>query len=175
MDPVNVYPIQEGVDLIKSVAFAKFDETVEMSVNLNIKKSHSVRDTVVLPHQFAAEKKVLVVDDEQDVRAIYVDILDSENIAAESVASGIECLNKLEAAAEDFGLVVLDVLLPEQTGYDILDVIRANWPDLPVVLVSGKVHPLTHDALEKLGAAEFLEKPVDPEKLIATVKSHLLA
>ncbi len=60
VDAEKVYEIQEGVELVKEMAFAKFDETVEVSVKLNIKKSHSVRDTFVLPHQFAGEKKVLV-------------------------------------------------------------------------------------------------------------------
>lgn len=60
VDAEKVYDIQEGVELVKEMSFAKFDETVEVSVNLNIKKSQSVRDTFVLPHQFAGEKKVLV-------------------------------------------------------------------------------------------------------------------
>jgi large subunit ribosomal protein L1 len=45
---------------VKSLAFAKFDETVDVSVKLNLKKSQTVRDTMVLPHQFRGEKKVLV-------------------------------------------------------------------------------------------------------------------
>lgn len=60
VDADKVYPLQEGLDLVKTLAFAKFDETVEVSVNLNVKKNHSIRDTFVLPHQFAAEKRVLV-------------------------------------------------------------------------------------------------------------------
>ncbi len=60
LDAEKLYDIQEGLELIKAMSFAKFDETVEVSVNLNIKKSHSIRDTFVLPHQFAGEKKVLV-------------------------------------------------------------------------------------------------------------------
>ncbi|RKX88784.1 MAG: 50S ribosomal protein L1 [Spirochaetes bacterium] len=60
VDVDKVYGIQEGVDLVKAMSFVKFDETVEVSVNLNIKKSQSIRDTFVLPHQFAAEKRVLV-------------------------------------------------------------------------------------------------------------------
>jgi len=55
VDVDKVYGIQEGVDLVKAMSFVKFDETVEVSVNLNIKKSQSIRDTFVLPHQFAAE------------------------------------------------------------------------------------------------------------------------
>ncbi|MCL1959472.1 MAG: 50S ribosomal protein L1 [Spirochaetes bacterium] len=59
-NPVNSYELVEALTLVKSMAYAKFDETVDMSVKLNLKKSQSVRDTVVLPHQFRGEKKVLV-------------------------------------------------------------------------------------------------------------------
>ena len=59
-DAVASYHLKEAVDKVKTLAFAKFDETVDLSVKLNLKKSQSVRDTVVLPHQFHAEKRVLV-------------------------------------------------------------------------------------------------------------------
>jgi large subunit ribosomal protein L1 len=57
---VNTYALDEACGLVKAMAYAKFDETVDLSVKLNLKKSQSVRDTVVLPHQFRGEKKVLV-------------------------------------------------------------------------------------------------------------------
>ena len=60
VDRDNLYAYEDALKLVKDVAFAKFDETIEMSVNLNLKKSHTVRDTVVLPHQFSGEKKILV-------------------------------------------------------------------------------------------------------------------
>jgi len=53
-------PLGEAVALVKSMAFAKFDETVEVSIRLNLKSKHTVRDTLVLPHGFRAEKKILV-------------------------------------------------------------------------------------------------------------------
>ncbi|MCL2599587.1 MAG: 50S ribosomal protein L1 [Treponema sp.] len=59
-DPANVYGLDEGVEMVKTLAFAKFDETVDLSVKLNLKKSQSVRDTLVLPNQFRGEKRVLV-------------------------------------------------------------------------------------------------------------------
>jgi large subunit ribosomal protein L1 len=59
-NPSSTYGLEEGVGVVKSLAFAKFDETVDLSVKLNLKKSQSVRDTLVLPHQFKGEKKVLV-------------------------------------------------------------------------------------------------------------------
>ena len=48
------------MELVKELSFASFDETVELAVRLNLKKSQNVRDTVVLPHQFTSEKKILV-------------------------------------------------------------------------------------------------------------------
>jgi len=54
------FELNEALALVKSMAFAKFDETVDISVKLNLKKSQSVRDTVILPNQFRGEKKVLV-------------------------------------------------------------------------------------------------------------------
>jgi len=59
-NPANTYELNEALTLVKSMAYAKFDETVDLSVKLNLKKSQTVRDTVVLPHQFRGEKKVLV-------------------------------------------------------------------------------------------------------------------
>jgi large subunit ribosomal protein L1 len=60
VDADKLYAYEEALGLVKSVAFAKFDETVEISVKLNLKKSHTVRDTVVFPHTFQGEKKILV-------------------------------------------------------------------------------------------------------------------
>jgi len=59
-DPVAFFELAEAVNLVKTLAFAKFDETVDLSVKVNLKKSQSVRDTVVLPNQFRGEKRVLV-------------------------------------------------------------------------------------------------------------------
>ena len=54
------YEIPEACALVKDAHYCKFDETVEVHVRLNLKKSQSVRDTVVLPNQFRGEKKILV-------------------------------------------------------------------------------------------------------------------
>ncbi|MGM0431450.1 MAG: 50S ribosomal protein L1 [Spirochaetota bacterium] len=60
VDRESYYAVDDAIKLAKDIAFANFDETIEVSVKLNMKRSQSVRDTVVLPHQFAEEKKVLV-------------------------------------------------------------------------------------------------------------------
>lgn len=60
VDRLQRYAVDEAVSLVKELSFAKFDETIELSMNLNLKKSQTVRDTVVLPNQFFGEKKILV-------------------------------------------------------------------------------------------------------------------
>jgi large subunit ribosomal protein L1 len=60
VDRTKVYTKSDAVELIKKLSYAKFDETVELSMNLNVKKSTTIRDTLVLPHQFRGEKKILV-------------------------------------------------------------------------------------------------------------------
>lgn len=59
-DKTSTYAVPEALEIVKKSASAKFDETIELSMNLNLKKSATVRDTLVLPNQFTAEKKILV-------------------------------------------------------------------------------------------------------------------
>ncbi|MDR2102504.1 MAG: 50S ribosomal protein L1 [Treponema sp.] len=59
-DKTVSYDLKSAVDLVKTMASAKFDESVDLSVKVNLKKSQSVRDTVVLPNQFKGEKRILV-------------------------------------------------------------------------------------------------------------------
>jgi large subunit ribosomal protein L1 len=78
VDKNKTYPTGDALALVKEMAFAKFNETVEVHVCLNLKKSHSVRDTFVMPHQFTGEKKILVfakgdkADEAREAGAAYV-------------------------------------------------------------------------------------------------------
>ena len=72
VDRSKSYTLKEAAALTKECSYAKFDETVELSVKLTLKKSQSVRDTVVLPNQFSAQKKVRVIakgDKAEEARA----------------------------------------------------------------------------------------------------------
>ena len=60
IDGAQMYEVESAVELLKSAASAKFDETVEISCRLKLKKSHTVRDTVVLPNIYGKEKRILV-------------------------------------------------------------------------------------------------------------------
>ena len=81
-DKTAQYPVEEAVKIVKDVAFAKFDETVELSIKVKLKKSQAVRDTLVLPNQFAEAKKVLVfakgekAEEAKEAGAAYVGDID---------------------------------------------------------------------------------------------------
>lgn len=72
------YGLEEALGLVKELAYAKFDETVEIALKLNVKAKHSIRDTLVLPNSFRAEKKILVfakgekADEAKEAGAAYV-------------------------------------------------------------------------------------------------------
>ncbi len=90
--------VDKAVDLVKELKFAKFDETVEVHVNLKLNKSQSVRDTVVLPHQFKGEKKILVFCKEDRVK----EALD----AGAAYAGAAEYIDKVKGGWLDFDVAV---------------------------------------------------------------------
>ena len=72
------YSLDQALELVKNLAYAKFDETVEIALRLNVKAKHSIRDTLVLPNSFRAEKKILVfakgekAEEAKEAGAVYV-------------------------------------------------------------------------------------------------------
>ncbi len=59
VDKSKFYSIEDAISLLKEIKFVKFDETIDISINLNLKKNHTVRDTIVLPNQFMKPKEYL--------------------------------------------------------------------------------------------------------------------
>lgn len=107
-DKQKFYTYQEAVELVKSLAFAKFDETVEISVKLNLKKSHTVRDTVVLPHRFQAEKKILVfarADRAEEARA-----------AGATYVGDTDLIEKIKGGWLDFDICVATPDMMKEVG-----------------------------------------------------------
>ncbi len=97
-DSTASYELPKAIELVKSLKFAKFDETVEIHVNLKLGKSQTVRDTVVLPNQFRGEKKVLVFCKEDRVQ---------EALAAGAAFAGAdEYIEKVKGGWLDFDIAV---------------------------------------------------------------------
>lgn len=97
-DSAKTYDVQKACELVKELKFAKFDETVELHVNLKLGKSQTVRDTLVFPHQFKGEKKVLVFCKEDRVK----EALD----AGAAFAGADEYVEKVKGGWLDFDIAV---------------------------------------------------------------------
>ena len=97
-DPAARYTLSKAIDVVKELKFANFDETVEVHVSLTLGKGQTVRDTVVLPHQFRGEKKVLVFCTDDKVK---------EALAAGAAYAGsAEYIEKVKGGWLDFDIAV---------------------------------------------------------------------
>ena len=97
-DSAASYELPKAVDIVKELKYAKFDETVEVHVSLTLGKGQSVRDTLVLPHQFRGEKKVLVFCTDDRVK----EALD----AGAAYAGSTEYIAKVKGGWLDFDIAV---------------------------------------------------------------------
>jgi len=114
---------------------------------------------------------ILVVDDEAGVRSSLAGILGDEGYAVTSVESGEAGLAALEARRYD--LVLLDVWLPGADGLEVLRRIRERDAELPVVVISGHGTIETAVKAVRLGAQDFVEKPLSLEKTVLAVRNAL--
>ena len=92
------YDLEKAIDLVKELKFAKFDETVEVHVSLKLTKSQTLRDTVVLPHQFREQKKILVFCKEDRVKEALE--------AGATFAGSDEYIEKVKGGWLDFDVAV---------------------------------------------------------------------
>jgi len=114
---------------------------------------------------------ILVVDDEQGIRQVLQDVLGDEGHQVVAVENGFQALETLEKEAVD--LVILDVWLPNMGGIDVLKRVRKGWPDIEVVVISGHANINMAVQAVKIGAFDFLEKPLSLEKTITVVENAL--
>jgi len=115
--------------------------------------------------------RILVVDDEAEIRRSVRMILEYEGYDVQEASNGPEALALIEREAPD--LVFLDIKMPGVDGLEVLQKIRQLNESLPVVIISG--HGTVSTAVEatKLGAFDFIEKPLASERVLVTIKNAL--
>jgi two-component system, NtrC family, nitrogen regulation response regulator GlnG len=114
---------------------------------------------------------ILVIDDEPNILKTVRLSLEIEGYTVEVGGSGAVGLQKL--GERDVDLVLLDVMMPGEGGLEVLPKIRAAHPDVMVIMMSGNATVETAVQATKLGAHDFVEKPLTGEKLLLTVQNAL--
>ena len=119
--------------------------------------------------------KILIVDDERDIRELISDILKDEGFQTELAANSDECVAAV--AAEPPSLMILDIWLKDSNmdGIDILKMVRRDHHEVPVVIISGHGNIEIAVAAIKQGAYDFIEKPFNIDQLMVVIRRAMEA
>jgi two-component system nitrogen regulation response regulator NtrX len=116
-------------------------------------------------------KQILVVDDDERIRQSLGGILKDEGYEVVDAKDGLQALKQVEGEAPD--LVLLDIWMPGMDGMEVLERIKGQIPNLPVIMISGHANIELAVKATKLGAYDFIEKPLSLEKVLLTVNNAL--
>ena len=124
------------------------------------------------PEEADGRKRVLVVDDEEGVRELLGEVLEDAGYSCSRVQDGLRALSRL-ASETRYDLIFSDISMPGLDGIDLLRTVKSVAPVTPVILVSGNYEwELGLDAL-RLGAADYLYKPVKRAAILEMARKHI--
>ena len=115
--------------------------------------------------------KVLVIDDEKSIRNTLKDVLEYEKNNVDLADNGIDALKKVSENTYD--LIFSDIKMPEMDGIEVLQKIKEINDEVPVVMISGHGNIETAVECIKKGAFDFIEKPIDLNRLLVTMRNAL--
>lgn len=112
---------------------------------------------------------ILIIDDEKEICESIKMILDFEGYQTDYSCSPAEGLSKIDSSI--FSGILLDIQMPEMNGFEVLKKIKEKLPQLPVIIITA--HGSIENAVKatKLGAFDFIEKPIDRDKLLISVRN----
>jgi CheY-like chemotaxis protein len=121
------------------------------------------------------DKKILVGEDSSIIINLTKSVLAFENYSMKAARNGEQVLELLEK--ENFDLILMDLNMPVLDGVECTKMIRAMADPvkskLPIIAISGNINNYTIDEFRKIGFDEFIQKPLDFDKLLATVKKYI--
>ncbi|WP_183166585.1 response regulator transcription factor [Azomonas macrocytogenes] len=115
--------------------------------------------------------ELLLIDDDQELCELLVSWLSQEGFAVVACHDGQSARSLLVEA--NFDAVILDVMLPDGSGLELLKQLRNEHPELPVLMLSARGEPLDRILGLELGADDYLAKPCDPRELTARLRAVL--
>lgn len=116
-------------------------------------------------------KQILIVDDEERIRQSLSGVLADEGYQISEAKEGTQALKQIENDPPD--LVLLDIWMPGMDGIEVLERIKSLNPSLPVIMISGHANIELAVKATKLGAFDFIEKPLSLDKVLLTVNNAL--
>ncbi|MBF6058170.1 MULTISPECIES: HD domain-containing phosphohydrolase [Thiomicrorhabdus] len=124
----------------------------------------------------ASTRTVLCVDDAPNNLALLNECL-KEHYSVKLANNGLKALSLLEkfGASGEIDLILLDVMMPEMDGYEVCRKIKSNpaWRYIPIIFITSKTAPEDEQRALKEGANDFIPKPINPDVLLARIKTHL--
>ncbi|CAM4196248.1 MAG: response regulator transcription factor [Paenibacillus macerans] len=118
-----------------------------------------------------SKAKVLIADDEDYIRKLVKNVLESDNMQVVQAENGSEALSIIRNQAID--LIILDIVMDDYDGYDVLGKTRAMGIYTPIIFLSGKKEDTDQIIGFGLGADAYITKPFSPSVLSAQVKNHI--
>lgn len=115
-------------------------------------------------------KKILIIGDDRGIAELERDYLEANDFDVAIEEDGL--LGKKKALTEAYDLILLDIMLPGQDGFQICREIR-EAKDVPIILISAKQEDIDKVRGLGLGANDYISKPFSPNELVARVKAHL--
>lgn len=116
-------------------------------------------------------EKILIVDDEGAIVSLVQRYLEAEGFSVSDARSGREALEKI--SVEEFDLVLLDIMLPETDGLDVLRAVRTSHPSLPVIMLTARAEEADKILGLAFGADDYVTKPFSLRELTARIKAVL--
>jgi len=113
--------------------------------------------------------KILIIDDEPSIRRALKEILEFEKFEVAEAENGREGLNK--ATAETYDVIFCDIKMPEMDGVEVLEQLNKQGIETPVIMISGHGNIETAVDTIKNGAFDFIEKPLDLNRILVTVRN----
>ncbi|MFQ3573509.1 MAG: response regulator [Thermodesulfovibrionales bacterium] len=118
--------------------------------------------------------KLLIVDDEPLIRELIIQIVDdlSMDIDVSEAENGLEALDKIRAEKPD--LVILDIMMPKMSGFDLCRILQSEPPqwDMDVVILSAKGQESDKQTAKALGIKQYITKPFKIEEMIQLIKGY---
>ncbi len=113
-------------------------------------------------------KHILIIDDDTELCELLQEYLTAEQLPSECVHDGLSGLNKIKEG--DYSLVILDIMLPEMNGLDVLKEIR-TFSKIPVIMLTAKGDEIDRILGLELGADDYIPKPFSPRELVARIRA----